>query len=88
MIALTVAAPLSSRPPYRSKVLVRGDRKSKNDILLVKNYLRTWKPGKSGITTITLKHFCSLCACKIRLYKASNIRFCIVSSPESPDIKN
>lgn len=48
----------------------------------------TWNPGKSGITTITLKHFFSLSASIIRLYNASKTRFRITSSPERPDIKN
>lgn len=40
------------------------------------------------MTTITLKHFCSLWARRIRLYKASRTRFCMISSPESPEMKN
>ena len=61
------------------------DQSSKGDYESMKI---TWNPGKSGMTMITLKHVPSLCARRIRLYKASDTRFCMISSPERPDMKN
>lgn len=90
-MALTDAAPASSKPPYQTLKSVQYEQiicKWIHRHTQMEIYFQTWKPGRSGMTIITLKHFLSLYARMIRRNNASKTRFRIISSPERPDMKN